>query len=1031
MTGYGTSTDGRTHQQRRMFYVNLPSGSSTGEDFDTPPESPTPVPPPRIRRRLGAQKLKIDPHVNDILFPVASNGGGDESDEQGSTHQTLLQGYMTLITRGFRNPKNRWFAYDRRSGKLKYYDHESNCHGNKEVLGEIDVHSATFKYDVQMDRHGEFTICTKNGEYILSAGSPERRIYWLQHLQRARREYSTYAVNRNSMFYSQVGLLKEKTPDTEFSEKENSPFREIMQTLERPLDNYSSPPRSADYIKKTSFFQSLTRNRPNFRMPRSASMRTPSPPLERNNHHVVISSPPPKLNSPNSSFQALSKIRKSFRDKKGSPSSTSASGLWGPKKVGQTAEEISRELFGVKEDLQASLDDASASKEVISILQKQIQTLQKENETMASLQKVELDEGHLLEILRTKDGQIVDLEISNKEQRKCIERQDTELQRERDEISTYQHLLEAKDDSIVRLTNQIHEIELHQAVVSENSPKLGSSGISFDSDKFEFKEFVDIGVQTDLFGKEREHLLDTVTAYEMQNKFLNKEVLELNQLKQQAIEREQKLFIEASDWEAKFYQIQSKYLLLLNELHNPQVSVSASRQEMVGQLLKDIVEAAEKPVLTTTSASYDRFGFRIDSNRDDSLEDKAEKLRRQAEDINMDSSFDNENPEKRWEEIISILNSRSLSLTNEDKIKHLCRKGIPICQRGAVWKAVVDYKLIRRQNESFQTDYYKKLLSNYNPSRNLTPAAKQIELDLLRTLPNNKHYDSPHADGIPKLRRVLLAYSVHNPDIEYCQGFNRIASIALLFMNEEDAFWCLVYIIEHAMPEDYYSRDKQLIGAQVEQEVLKELLTEKIPRLAEHFNATGMDSSLFTLNWFLCIFVDNMPVNTYLHIWDSFLFEENKVLLRYALAIFKYLEEDLLQQTDYMSIVNTLRKGVAVLVDVKKITQIAFHDLNPFPYKSIKNKRTHHAKLLEANRKELDTIRLNYRKNSLVRSPMQTNSLDFPDGEEENNTNRSRIDDEGSTCQKLDSEQQKEVIDLTDSPIAVLITCDENEDTAS
>ena len=45
----------------------------------------------------------------------------------------------------------------------------------------------------------------------------------------------------------------------------------------------------------------------------------------------------------------------------------------------------------------------------------------------------------------------------------------------------------------------------------------------------------------------------------------------------------------------------------------------------------------------------------------------------------------------------------------------------------------------------------------------------QIELDLLRTLPNNKHYDSPNADGIPKLRRVLLAYSVHNPEVEYCQ----------------------------------------------------------------------------------------------------------------------------------------------------------------------------------------------------------------------------------------------------------------------
>ncbi len=36
-------------------------------------------------------------------------------------------------------------------------------------------------------------------------------------------------------------------------------------------------------------------------------------------------------------------------------------------------------------------------------------------------------------------------------------------------------------------------------------------------------------------------------------------------------------------------------------------------------------------------------------------------------------------------------------------------------------------------------------------------------------------------------------------------------------MQEEDAFWLLVYIIEHLMPPEYYSRDKQLIGAQVDQ----------------------------------------------------------------------------------------------------------------------------------------------------------------------------------------------------------------------
>lgn len=64
------------------------------------------------------------------------------------------------------------------------------------------------------------------------------------------------------------------------------------------------------------------------------------------------------------------------------------------------------------------------------------------------------------------------------------------------------------------------------------------------------------------------------------------------------------------------------------------------------------------------------------------------------------------------------------------------------------------------------------------------------------------------------------------------QGFNRIAAIALLFLNEEDAFWLLVYIVDVVMPLNYYT--KQLIGAQVDQAVFKELVTEKLPNLAEH-----------------------------------------------------------------------------------------------------------------------------------------------------------------------------------------------------
>jgi len=39
----------------------------------------------------------------------------------------------------------------------------------------------------------------------------------------------------------------------------------------------------------------------------------------------------------------------------------------------------------------------------------------------------------------------------------------------------------------------------------------------------------------------------------------------------------------------------------------------------------------------------------------------------------------------------------------------------------------------------------------------------------------------------------------------YCQGLNRVAAVALLYLSEEEAFWCLVAIVECIMPENYYS----------------------------------------------------------------------------------------------------------------------------------------------------------------------------------------------------------------------------------
>ena len=47
--------------------------------------------------------------------------------------------------------------------------------------------------------------------------------------------------------------------------------------------------------------------------------------------------------------------------------------------------------------------------------------------------------------------------------------------------------------------------------------------------------------------------------------------------------------------------------------------------------------------------------------------------------------------------------------------------------------------------------------------------SRQIEKDLLRTLPNNVCFNSAKATGIPRLRRILRGVAWLYPDIGYCQ----------------------------------------------------------------------------------------------------------------------------------------------------------------------------------------------------------------------------------------------------------------------
>lgn len=86
---------------------------------------------------------------------------------------------------------------------------------------------------------------------------------------------------------------------------------------------------------------------------------------------------------------------------------------------------------------------------------------------------------------------------------------------------------------------------------------------------------------------------------------------------------------------------------------------------------------------------------------------------------------------------------------------------------------------------------------------------------------------------------------------------NFIVGIALLFLQPEDAFWCLVAVTEKYFLPNYF--DNGLIGAQADQECLKEIIKLKINDLYEHLRLLDIDLTSITLNWFLALFTDAVP----------------------------------------------------------------------------------------------------------------------------------------------------------------------------
>ena len=218
----------------------------------------------------------------------------------------------------------------------------------------------------------------------------------------------------------------------------------------------------------------------------------------------------------------------------------------------------------------------------------------------------------------------------------------------------------------------------------------------------------------------------------------------------------------------------------------------------------------------------------------------------------------------------------------------LRRRGIPVDLRSDVYT-----KLLAKAVEDVKSEgaTYQQLLTKATQELG-SDAKEDIEKDLDRTFPGHTYIDTP--GGKEALRNTLTAYAAHNPELGYCQSMNYICALLLVVMQadkkkggEEHAFWIFT-AIENSIVPKYHTHG--LMGCRVDSRVLFSLVERHLPDLHSHLASMGVVPEISFLSWFMCLFVNTLPVKTALRVWDCLLVEGPDVLLRVGFAVLQMKE---------------------------------------------------------------------------------------------------------------------------------------------
>lgn len=177
-----------------------------------------------------------------------------------------------------------------------------------------------------------------------------------------------------------------------------------------------------------------------------------------------------------------------------------------------------------------------------------------------------------------------------------------------------------------------------------------------------------------------------------------------------------------------------------------------------------------------------------------------------------------------------------------------------------------------------------------------------------RTAPGTGEFTEDVKTGQNKLYNILKAYSQYDPEVGYVQGMNYIALMLLRYVpDEEDAFWCLVFVMQEQSWRDIFGRSKKNKLAHYLRD-LEIYIGQTFPELHERITESDyltMEST-FTSH-IITLFIYDAPPEIAVRIFELFLVDGAQVIVDLSASLIECQYGEMMR-LDELDLMHYLRK---------------------------------------------------------------------------------------------------------------------------